>query len=477
KKDTYLESYLFGISEKVNDKAYNLKLSHFFDPNTGKFIYTIQKNVSSYFVMKQLQFNLRKTFNVKPSDRHYIVKQLKSIMGDDFPKYIVRTDIKSFYESIPQYKLLKILSNNPLLSPQSFRFIKNLIYEYNIITNQVKIEADKRIGIPRGIGISAYLSELFMRDIDENIQRLNAVSYYARYVDDIIIIFTPPYKKDDKNYFLNLVEKIIEDEGLKINIKSDDGFVNKFKHLLGGTNNNEEKLFQVAKLLLQCEQILSFQTHHYLKLIQQQVYSVSVDVNSRIDEIDRIVSSEIKSIENNKTFQCNLFKSSNNFSINFLGYKFVLRNGRFSEILLSDKKMEKYQARMKLTFQAFSASRRYNYAESRKLLHSRLSYLTKNTRLTMPKKDFIGIYYSNNLINESCSSLKELNSMLYDIIDQNLPDPKDEQLRVRLKRFCFIDGFSKRTFYNLTSKVLPKIKDKSGSYLRTNFEKIVYIWE
>ena len=46
-------------------------------------------------------------------------------------------------------------------------------------------------GVPRGIGISAYLSELFMRNVDNQIQELDDLIYYARYVDDIIAIFVP----------------------------------------------------------------------------------------------------------------------------------------------------------------------------------------------------------------------------------------------------------------------------------------------
>ena len=63
--------------------------------------------------------------------------------------------------------------------------IIRILSEYNELTG-------KDIGLPRGIGVSAYLAELYMRETDSAIQYYPGVSYYARYVDDIFVIFCPP---------------------------------------------------------------------------------------------------------------------------------------------------------------------------------------------------------------------------------------------------------------------------------------------
>ena len=44
-------------------------------------------------------------------------------------------------------------------------------------------------GLPRGIDISATLSELFMADLDSEIKKIDGIFFYARYVDDIIVIY------------------------------------------------------------------------------------------------------------------------------------------------------------------------------------------------------------------------------------------------------------------------------------------------
>ena len=77
--------------------------------------------------------------------------------------------------------------------------------------------ATDKIGIPRGIGVSAYLAELYMRDIDKEISSLKDVTYYARYVDDIIIVFTPTTNQKTPTY-IDQVKNIMEtDTGLKMN--------------------------------------------------------------------------------------------------------------------------------------------------------------------------------------------------------------------------------------------------------------------
>lgn len=65
---------------------------------------------------------------------------------------------------------------------------KGILGEYENIKDHALVSPFQ--GIPRGIGISSYLSELYMRDIDTNIACRKEVMYYARYVDDIFIILT-----------------------------------------------------------------------------------------------------------------------------------------------------------------------------------------------------------------------------------------------------------------------------------------------
>lgn len=151
-----------------------------------------------------MQYNIRKTFKVKQADRYRILKQIKLLLSDGFPKIVIRTDIESFYESIPQNKLLNKVLDSTLLTHKSKQFISNIITEYEKLKD--KSLERSGYGVPRGVGISAYLSELYMSDFDRDLKSIAYVTFYARYVDDIFIIITPPSKTDDTDY-----QKPVED--------------------------------------------------------------------------------------------------------------------------------------------------------------------------------------------------------------------------------------------------------------------------
>ena len=55
-----------------------------------------------------------------------------------------------------------------------------------------------------------------MQNIDERIKALDGVSYYARYVDDIIVIFTPKSNEAEREY-RDEVESIVNFRGLTLN--------------------------------------------------------------------------------------------------------------------------------------------------------------------------------------------------------------------------------------------------------------------
>ncbi|MDP3946532.1 MAG: antiviral reverse transcriptase Drt3a [Lutibacter sp.] len=214
-KENYLEIDLNKFSDEVNRSGFNFKLTPFIPEPGSKTIYTTSKDAVSFFAMKQLQYNVFRTFKVKQANRYQIVKQVKILLQDKFPKFIIRTDIRSFYENVPQYELLKLIENNSLLSPKSVTLIKNLLYNYNLLTDQLTVKEQLRKGIPRGVGISPFLAELYMRKIDEEIKNIEGVTFYGRYVDDIIIFFTPKSKNTSDNY-LDKIKRIIEDKGLNI---------------------------------------------------------------------------------------------------------------------------------------------------------------------------------------------------------------------------------------------------------------------
>ncbi len=209
RKESQLNIELQKISEKVVAPDFKIELTKKDIPGE-KSLYLVKDSPEHYFTMKQIQSNMARLFGVKQANRFEIISQVKVLLADGFPKYILRTDINDFYESIPHGRLLDKINGNNLLTYFSRKILRQVLTNYKVLSGGVK-------GVPRGVGISAYLAELYMRDIDRAVMSLNGIIYYARYVDDIIIIFTPTADEQKRDY-KDEIKKIVEGKfELKLN--------------------------------------------------------------------------------------------------------------------------------------------------------------------------------------------------------------------------------------------------------------------
>ena len=209
KKEEQLNAELQKTSENVVATDFKIELTKK-DIPSEKSLYIVKDSPEHYFTIKQVQANVSRSFVVKQSNRFEIISQVKILLNDEFPKYVLRTDIDDFYENISHERLLEKINENHILSPFSRKILRQILCKYKELSGSNK-------GIPRGVGVSANLAELYMRDIDRAIMSLRGISYYARYVDDIIIIFTPTLDDQNRDY-LKDIKGIIEDEfKLKLN--------------------------------------------------------------------------------------------------------------------------------------------------------------------------------------------------------------------------------------------------------------------
>ncbi|HEB9313538.1 TPA: RNA-directed DNA polymerase [Campylobacter coli] len=183
KKVEILNKLFCEIQNKIDSEKLNIHIDVKSIKDKDTYIVDA-KNEALFFALKFAQRDIQRSFKVKQSDRNAIIEQIKCLIDDEIPKFIIRLDIKNFYETIPHDKLKKMIKDNYILEPMSKKIIFTILKEYS------KLSDNQNIGIPRGIGISAYLSELYMRDFDKKVDSLEGVVYYARYVDDIIVIST-----------------------------------------------------------------------------------------------------------------------------------------------------------------------------------------------------------------------------------------------------------------------------------------------
>jgi hypothetical protein len=132
------------------------------------------------------------------------------MLASTFPFELVRTDISSFYESIDRKRLVEKLDSDQLLSPASKKYIKQVLNSYGVISGA-------QTGIPRGVGISAYLAELYLKPVDKAIRAIPGLVLYCRFVDDIVAVFARPPAGKDLGSFKDLIIAIFGDNKLTHN--------------------------------------------------------------------------------------------------------------------------------------------------------------------------------------------------------------------------------------------------------------------
>lgn len=220
----------------------------------GKIVYLIN-DISKKNLLRKVKEEVSNTLKLKTANKHLITKQLKDLLEDSTPKYLIRIDIKSFVESIPQDKILKKIEQTSLS-----QFSKKTIIQ---LINDFKKYSGCEIGIPRGVCITSYLNELYIKDLDFIMKSKKEVIAYLRYVDDIIIAIDPNKAKKDINFYLDEIRNyLLKQKQLKLNEKKTQLFKLNvhnvplkeykldflgYKYIFKSINNTETKIYLTDK--------------------------------------------------------------------------------------------------------------------------------------------------------------------------------------------------------------------------------------
>jgi hypothetical protein len=198
------------LIEAVEAGTFSWGLKHSFTHN-GRQLFEIAATPEAYFADKQLQLSVAALLPSRPPSRQAIVSGLARTLDNPMPKVLVRADVKAFFDSVDHELLLGIVRASHL-SPTSAVLIKALLDEAAAISGAPK-------GVPAGVGLSAKLAELYITQADRVIREEPGVLYYARYVDDIVLVCGElsnghPSTTD----CLAMVEKAVVDLRLALNL-------------------------------------------------------------------------------------------------------------------------------------------------------------------------------------------------------------------------------------------------------------------
>lgn len=177
----------------------------------GRRIYQVN-DLASDLVLRKAAQNIRRITGAKQGNRMEIIRRLKLFCEEGMPFTIAKMDIKNFYPSIDQDSLSSQLKRRLLTAPSTRAVLGSFI-------DQCK--GNSVVGIPPGLAISAELSEFYLQDFDRDMREKLAAHYFARYVDDIILVL-PELDSETK------LKKEIEDalpNGLRLNFMKSKVFV------------------------------------------------------------------------------------------------------------------------------------------------------------------------------------------------------------------------------------------------------------
>ncbi|WP_292080392.1 MULTISPECIES: antiviral reverse transcriptase Drt3a [Brevundimonas] len=160
---------------------------------------------STALVLRALASNVKYRARIRMPSREKIINGVLQSCRDATPLYIYRRDIASFYESIPLAPIRSGLEMTAVLSPMANRVLAKFL-EVHCVGNTH--------GLPRGVSLSAVLSEYVMKEFDRDVMLIEGAYRYFRFADDIILFSYEPIEDLDQK-----LEAILPD-GLKLSTKA-----------------------------------------------------------------------------------------------------------------------------------------------------------------------------------------------------------------------------------------------------------------
>lgn len=191
----------------------------------GKNVYQITDMAQS-LVLRHVSASIRKITSVKQDDRSFIIGCLKVLLSEGMSFRVYKFDIRSFYETTKVELILDKLKMDAGFSSQSVRALKSFFDQAQSLGIP---------GLPRGLGLSATLAEYLLRPFDRVMSDNLGVWFYARFVDDIVIVTDG---RESASEFIALATVSLP-EGLSFNRKSKHFDFSRFVRTNGDTLEHE----------------------------------------------------------------------------------------------------------------------------------------------------------------------------------------------------------------------------------------------
>lgn len=108
-KDDFVQAVESHIGNAINEGTYKFKIKVLHDLYLNSLPKGSIDSLCQDLVLRKLYNNIKRIYGVKQSNRNQIIKQMISLLKEETPKWVIRLDIKHFYESIDLNRLIDVL--------------------------------------------------------------------------------------------------------------------------------------------------------------------------------------------------------------------------------------------------------------------------------------------------------------------------------------------------------------------------------
>ncbi len=148
----------------------------------------VSDRIFQHVLLKQLKPTFSYVMNKNcyhlhgPTGVKYASERIKKVLEEEKPEYVIRADIKSFYKSIPHFKLIQDVKKHY----DDHRLLTML---EEIITNPIDTPYGYKNPV-RGVALrgplSQFFSGLYLKPLDDALSKMKIT--YLRYQDDLLIL-------------------------------------------------------------------------------------------------------------------------------------------------------------------------------------------------------------------------------------------------------------------------------------------------
>jgi len=148
--------------------------------------------------------------------------------------WILKCDIKKFFDSIDQNILINILEQH-ILNKDIVNILKEIIFGF--------YSTEQKIGLPLGNLTSQLFANVYMNEFDQFIKHKLKIKYYIRYADDFVILSENSSYLED---MIPIIQGFLQNE-LKLEIHPNKIFIKTFSSgvdFLGWANFSDHRILR-----------------------------------------------------------------------------------------------------------------------------------------------------------------------------------------------------------------------------------------